>query len=148
MGISSSLSGLQNQVEGAGGCGSRSWLVCAPSPSAVGLGISPTSISTDAQELLGSQVNQSHPTLCDFSSQEYWSRVPFLSPGELPDPGIEPGSPALRADSLPSEPPGKPRSFYASSQIFPGSNQVLVSLLPRRPNFVRQPFSCARHSGH
>ena len=38
-----------------------------------------------------------------FSSQEYWSGLPFLSPGDLPDPGIEPGSPALQADSLPSE---------------------------------------------
>ena len=36
------------------------------------------------------------------------SGLPFPSPGDLPDPGIEPGSPTLRADSLPSEPPGKP----------------------------------------
>ena len=43
-----------------------------------------------------------------FSRQEYWSRLPFPSPGELPDPGIEPGSPALEADALTSEPPGKP----------------------------------------
>ena len=42
-----------------------------------------------------------------FSRQEYWSGVPFPSPGDLPDPGIEPLSPALRADALPSEPPGK-----------------------------------------
>ena len=42
-----------------------------------------------------------------FLRQEYWSEVPFLSPGDLPDPEIEPGSPALQADSLPSEPPGK-----------------------------------------
>ena len=42
-----------------------------------------------------------------FSRQEYWSGVPFPPPGELPDPGIEPGSSALQADSLPSEPPGK-----------------------------------------
>ena len=39
--------------------------------------------------------------------QEYWSRVPFPSPGDLPNPGTEPGSPAVQADSLPSEPPGK-----------------------------------------
>ena len=38
--------------------------------------------------------------------QEYWSGLPFPSPGDLPDPGIEPGSPALQADSLLSEPPG------------------------------------------
>ena len=41
-----------------------------------------------------------------FSRQEYWSGLPFPSPGDL-DPGIEPGSPALWADALPSEPPGK-----------------------------------------
>ena len=41
------------------------------------------------------------------SRQEHWSGLPCLSPGALPDPGIEPGSPALQADSLLSEPPGK-----------------------------------------
>ena len=40
--------------------------------------------------------------------QEYWSGLPFPSPGDLPDPGIEPGSPALQAEALTSEPPGKP----------------------------------------
>ena len=43
-----------------------------------------------------------------FSRHEYWSGLPFPSPGDLPNPGIEPGSPALWADTLPSEPPGKP----------------------------------------
>ena len=43
----------------------------------------------------------------DFSRQEYWSGLPFPSPGDLPDPGMEPGPPALQADSLPSESPGK-----------------------------------------
>ena len=43
-----------------------------------------------------------------FSRQEYWSGLPFPSPGGLPDPGIEPRSPALQSDALPSEPPGKP----------------------------------------
>ena len=42
-----------------------------------------------------------------FSRQEYRSGLPFPSPGDLPDPGFEPGSPALQADTLPSEPPGK-----------------------------------------
>ena len=59
------------------------------------------------------------PTFCDpwtvvgqappskgFSRQEHWSGLPFPSPGSLPEPGIEPGSPALQADSLPSESPG------------------------------------------
>ena len=66
-------------------------------------------------------VAHSCPTLCDpwtiacqaplsmeFSRQEYWSGLPFLSPGDLPDPGIKPRSPVLQTDSLPSEPPGKP----------------------------------------
>ena len=42
-----------------------------------------------------------------FSRQEYWSGLPFPSPVNFPDPGIEPKSPALQANSLPSEPPGK-----------------------------------------
>ena len=66
-------------------------------------------------------VTQLCPTLCHpmdythqaplsmgFSRQEYWSREPFPSPGALPESGIESGSPALQADSLLSEPPGKP----------------------------------------
>ena len=41
-----------------------------------------------------------------FSRQEYWSELPLPSPEDLPDPGIEPGSPAFQAGALPSEPPG------------------------------------------
>ena len=44
----------------------------------------------------------------EFSRQEYWSGLPFPSQGDLPNAGIEPGSPALQADALPSEPPQKP----------------------------------------
>ena len=44
------------------------------------------------------------PPSMGFSRQEYWSGLPFPSPGDLPDPGIEPGSPALQADALTSEP--------------------------------------------
>ena len=47
------------------------------------------------------------PPSMGFSRQEYWSGLPFPSPGDLPDPRIEPGSPALYTDALPSEPPGK-----------------------------------------
>ena len=47
-----------------------------------------------------------------FSRQEYWSGLPFLSPGDLPDPGIEPRSPAFQADALTSEPPGKPSKCF------------------------------------
>ena len=43
-----------------------------------------------------------------FSKQEYWSGLPFSSPGDIPKPGIEPKSPELQVDSLPSEPPGSP----------------------------------------
>ena len=43
----------------------------------------------------------------EFSRQEYWSGLPFLSPEDLPDPVIKPRAPALQADSLPAEPPGK-----------------------------------------
>ena len=48
------------------------------------------------------------PPSMGFSRQEYWSGLPFPSPGDLPDPGIEPRSPVLQADALTSEPPGKP----------------------------------------
>ena len=48
------------------------------------------------------------PLAMGFPGQEYWSGLPFPPPGDLPDPGTEPGSVALQADSLPSEPPGKP----------------------------------------
>ena len=44
------------------------------------------------------------PQYMEFSRQEYWSGLPFPSPGDLPDPGIEPGSPSLQADALLSEP--------------------------------------------
>ena len=48
------------------------------------------------------------PLSMGFSKEEYWSGLPFPSPGDLPNPEIKPGLPALQADSLPSEPPGKP----------------------------------------
>ena len=48
------------------------------------------------------------PLSMEFSRQEYWSGLPFPSSGDLPDPGLEPRSPVLQADVLPSEPPGKP----------------------------------------
>ena len=48
---------------------------------------------------------QASPSM-GFSRQEYWSGLPFPSPGDLPDPGIKPRSPAFEADALTSEPPG------------------------------------------
>ena len=55
-----------------------------------------------------------------FSRQEYWSGLSFPSPGDLPDPGIEPRSPAWQADALPSEPPG---SWYRHTTIYKVDNQ-------------------------
>ena len=53
-------------------------------------------------------VTRQAPLSMEFSRQEYWNGLLFPFPGELPDPGIEPRSPALQVDSLPSESPGKP----------------------------------------
>ena len=76
-------------------------------------------------------VAQSCPTLCDpmecshkaplsmgFSRQEYWSGLPCPSPADLPNPGIKPRSPTLEAESLPSEPPGKPKNTGVGSLSF------------------------------
>ena len=56
-----------------------------------------------------------------FSRQEYWSGLPFHSPGDFPNPGIEPGSPALQTDALPSEPLGKPHEQNNLVQLRPVS---------------------------
>ena len=53
------------------------------------------------------------PPSMGFSRQEYWSGLPFPSPGDLPDLGIESGPPALQADALPSEPPGKSNKYQS-----------------------------------
>ena len=55
------------------------------------------------------------PPSMEFSRQEYWSGVPFPSAGDLPNPGIEPGSPTLWADTLLSEPPGNPKKWERKS---------------------------------
>ena len=57
------------------------------------------------------------PPSMGFSRQEYWSGLPFPSPGDLPNPGIKPRSPALQADVLTSEPPGKPPMIPTSIYI-------------------------------
>ena len=57
------------------------------------------------------------PLSMGISRQEYWSGLPFPSPGDLPDPRIEPGSPTLQADSLPSESPGAPKGTKAMSNL-------------------------------
>ena len=77
-----------------------------------------------------SEVAQESPTLCHpmtvacqdplsmgFSRQEYWSGLLFPSPRDLPNPGIKPGSPALQADALPSEPLGKPNKQNKQNHV-------------------------------
>ena len=54
----------------------------------------------------------------EYPRQEYWIRLPFPSPGDLPDPGTELESPTLQADSLPSEPPGKPNNIICSIYVY------------------------------
>ena len=67
-------------------------------------------------------VDYQTPLSMEFSRQEYWNGLPFPSPGVLPDPGIEPGSPTLQADALPSEPSGK----IESAEINPYTYRHLV----------------------
>ena len=59
--------------------------------------------------------------------QEYWSGLPFPSPGNLPNPGIEPRSLALQADSSPSEPPGKPTVYQV--KYYSTAVSLVVSVL-------------------
>ena len=63
----------------------------------------------------------------EFSRQEYWGGLPFPSPGELSDPGIKPRSPTLQADSLPSEPPGKPDFFLNGRHFISELNVLFLS---------------------
>ena len=69
------------------------------------------------------------PPSMGFSRQEYWSGLPFPSPEDLPNPGIEPGSPALQAETLPSEPPGKSTITTKVQQIVIVSRKPLFSYL-------------------
>ena len=75
-----------------------------------------------------------------FSRQEYWSGLPFPSPEESPDPGIEPRSPALQADSLLIEPPGKPSKDKVGDKISMGSGRFGCvggyKILPDRGNVI------------
>ena len=57
------------------------------------------------------------PPSMGFARQEHWSGLPFPSPGDLPDRGMDPGSPALQEDPLPSEPPGNPTYQFSSVQF-------------------------------
>ena len=78
-------------------------------------------------------VSQSCPTLCNplstgFSRQEYWSGLPFPSPGDLSDSGIKPMSPVLQADSLPTELQGKPIMYFNFLENY--TNLWLLTFIP------------------
>ena len=85
-----------------------------------------------AQSWVVSYSLQSHGLIqsMEFSTTEYWSGYPFPSPGDLPNPGIEPGSPALQVDFAlpPSEPPGKP----IKPERKRGKNRLSSAACPRR----------------
>ena len=67
-------------------------------------------------ETLLTVARQAPPSM-GFSRQEYWSGLPFPSPGDLPNPGIEPGCPAWQADAFSSEPTGKPHEAVYVGKI-------------------------------
>ena len=70
----------------------------------------------------------------EFSRPEYWSRELFPSPGDVPNLGIKPRSPALQADSLQAEPPGKPKNTGVSSlSLLQGQADSLPVELPGKP---------------
>ena len=88
------------------------------------------------------------PLSMEFSRQEYWSRLPFLCPEDLPNPGIKPGSPTLQADSLSSETLWKP--YF---KIIPPEICLKVRILcwlrtqsARYVNFCRRLYICQRNS--
>ena len=70
-----------------------------------------TSHSVVSDSLIPWTVTHQTTLSMEFSRQEYWSGLPFPSPGDLPNPGTKPRSSALQADSLSSEPPGKPNNL-------------------------------------
>ena len=81
----------------------------------------------------------------EFPRQEYWTGLPFPSPAYLPNPGIEPVTPALQADSLPSEPPGKPilsvTTMFSHTCIIPLTFSVHGILQARILEWVSVSFS-------
>ena len=70
----------------------------------------------------------------EFSREEYWSGYPSASPGDLPNPGIEPRSPVLQADSLPAEPTGKPKNAGVGSVSL---LQWIVPTLESNPSLLK-----------
>ena len=90
----------------------------------------------------------------EFSRPEYWSVLPFPSPGDLPNPGIEPRSPTLQADSLPAEPPGKPfvnhtyQSKFKLSQALIWLGGLMLKFIHFFFSFFILTISISCHMGH
>ena len=111
------------------------------SPSHVRLFATPWTVTYQATQTMG------------FSRQQCWSGLPFPSPGDLSDPGIEPESPALQADALPSEPPGKPNTaericvtqtcLARNTKESPYSSHVLTPDI--HSTFIKYSFRCHIH---
>ena len=81
--------------------------------------------------MISRTVAHQDPLSIGFSGQGHWSELPFPSPGDLPYPGIEPGSPALQADYLPSDLPGKPIVLKCSYFLHVGyfwASKILESI--------------------
>ena len=78
---------------------------------------------------------QARPSM-GFSRQEYWSGLSLPSPGDLPNPGIIPGSPAWQADALPSKPPRKPLRGKASAIMASGKDSSQRRESPCSPNVM------------
>ena len=86
----------------------------------------------------------------DFSRQEYWSGLPFPSPGDFPNPGIEPGFPALQADALPSETRDQPMSPALegrfSTTVPPGKSQhMILNCIHLKPSLSGYKVTCLHH---
>ena len=81
------------------------------------------------------------PLSMEFSRQEYWSGLPFFSPGDLPDPGIEPGSPALQADFLLSKPPANSVVKLLTNTSFFTGPIISLGQIYKLEEFFRPRFS-------
>ena len=93
------------------------------------------------------------PPSMGFSKQGSWSGMPFPSPGDLPNPGIELGSPALKADSLPTEPPGKPlTTVWGQKNTFHASRNKkkaeIVILISEKIDFQSKTVTRAKEGHH
>ena len=80
------------------------------------------------------------PLLMGFSRQEYWSGPPFPSPGDLPNPGIKPVSPALAGKFFTTEPPEKPKEVYVSFI----NQHININLQPQKVNFEWSSYTTYR----